>query len=57
MQNHTKTTIKDILAAEKAKICNNNKQLKTCFENIEFKIAFANSKNIKQKLLEQNLKI
>ena len=43
-----KKAIKNILAAEKAKICYNNKQLKTYFENIEFKIAFANSKSIKQ---------
>ena len=50
-----KKAIKNILAAEKAKICNNNNQLKTCFENIEFKIAFANSKNIKHLIVRTKI--
>ena len=42
-----KQEIKNIVKAEKAKLCSNN-LFKTCFENVDFKIAFSNSKNIKQ---------
>ena len=39
-----KTEIKQILLKEKNTLCS----IKTVFENIEFNIAFSNSKNIKQ---------
>ena len=42
-----KKTIKNIIAAEKAKLCSNS-LFKNIFANIDFEIAFANSKNIKQ---------
>ena len=45
-----KQDIKNIVKAEKAKLCSNN-LFKKYFENIDFKIAFANSKNIKQILV------
>ena len=41
-----KQAIKNIVAAEKAKLCSNS-PFKNCFENIDFKIALANSKNNK----------
>ena len=49
-----KIAIKKILDAEKAKLCTNS-QLKKCFDNIEFKIAFANSKNIKQLIVRTKI--
>ena len=42
-----KQTIKKIIADEKAKLCSNS-LFKQAFANIDFKIAFANSKNIKK---------
>ena len=41
-----KNTIKKLIADEKAKLCSNS-LFKHLFANIDFKIAFANSKNIK----------
>ena len=49
-----KTAIKKILDAKKAKICANS-QLNKCFNNIEFNIAFANSKNIKQLIVRTKI--
>ena len=40
-------TIKKLIADEKAKLCSNS-LFKQLFANIDFKIAFANSKNIKK---------
>ena len=40
-----KQDIKNIVKAEKAKLCSNS-LFKKCLENIDFKIAFANSKNM-----------
>ena len=42
-----KQTIKKIVADKKAKLCSNS-LFKQAFANIDFKIAFANSKNIKK---------
>ena len=41
-----KNTIKKLIADEKAKLCSNS-LFKHVFANIDFQIAFANSKNIK----------
>ena len=49
-----KQAIKNIVAAEKAKLCSNS-LFKACFENIDFKIAFANSKNIKQMVVRTKI--
>ena len=49
-----KQAIKNIVAAEKAKLCSNS-LFKTCFENTDFKIAFANSKNIKQMVVRTEI--
>ena len=49
-----KNTIKKILDAEKAKLCMNS-QIKKCFDAIEFKIAFTNSKNIKQLIVRTKI--
>ena len=49
-----KAAIKKILNAEKAKLCT-NKSLKKFFDNIEFKLAFANSKNIKQLIVRTKI--
>ena len=49
-----KHTIKKILEAEKAKI-RMNSQFKKCFDAIEFKIAFTNSKNIKQLIVRTKI--
>jgi hypothetical protein len=49
-----KHTIKKILEAEKAKI-RMNSQFKKCFDAIEFKIAFTNSKNIKQLIVRAKI--
>ena len=42
-----KKEIRNILQKEKAKLCSNKTFLKV-FENIDFNIAFSNSKNIKK---------
>ena len=42
-----KHEIKHIIYQEKMKLCS-NKMFKNVFENVDFNIAFANSKNIKQ---------
>ena len=49
-----KKDIKNIIEKEKAKLCS-NKQFKKCFENVEFKLAFANSRNIKQMVVRTKL--
>ena len=49
-----KHTIKKILEAEKAKI-RMNSRFKKCFDAIEFKIAFTNSKNIKQLIVRTKI--
>ena len=49
-----KQDIKNIVKAEKAKLCSNNR-FKKCFENVDFKIAFANSKNIKQMVVRTKI--
>ena len=51
-----KNTIKKILDAEEAKLCLNS-QIKKCFDAIEFKIAFTNSKNIKQLIVRTKFKL
>ena len=48
-----KKDVKNIIENEKAKLC--NKQFKICFENVEFKLAFANSRNIKQMVVRTKL--
>ena len=49
-----KHTIKKILEAEKAKSCMNS-QIKKCFDAIDFKIAFTNSKNMKQLIVRTKI--
>ena len=48
-----KNDIKKIVEKEKPKLC--NKQFRTCFENVEFKLAFANSRNVKQIVIRTKL--
>ena len=49
-----KHTIKKILEAEKAKL-RINSQVRKCFDAIEFKLAFTNSKNIKQLIVRTKI--
>ena len=49
-----KKDLKHFIETKKAKLCNNI-LIKTCFENVEFKIAFANSRNIKQMVVRTKL--
>ena len=51
-----KHEIKHILQQEKKKLCN-NKTFKNVFENVDFSLAFANSKNIKQMVVRKKLQI
>ena len=49
-----KKAIKHKIAAEKAKLCSNS-LFKNIFANIDFEIAFANSKNIKQMIVRTKI--
>ena len=48
------TEIKKILQNEKAKLCS-NKTFAKVFENIDFNIAFSNSKNIKKLIVRTKI--
>ena len=49
-----KKEIKQILLKEKATLCS-NKTFQKVFENIDFNIAFSNSKNIKQLIVRTKI--
>ena len=49
-----KKEIKEILQQEKAKLCS-NKTFQKVFENVDFNIAFSNSKNIKKLIVRTKL--
>ena len=49
-----KKEIRNILQKEKAKLCSNKTFLKV-FENVDFNIAFSNSKNIKKLVVRTKL--
>ena len=49
-----KKEIKEILQQEKVKLCS-NKTFQKVFENVDFNIAFSNSKNIKKLIVRTKL--